>query len=1115
MKKLILTSLHLYIFTSFCAFAQTVVDINLMKRGAELSPRQYGVFFEEINHAGEGGLYAELIRNRSFENNARNPDYWWTKGNATQAISTDQPLNSVNPRNVKVVMKTANAGIRNEGWSGINVVKGQTYKLTFWMRSTSYGGNIKAILENGSGTSLGVTTIKNSDLSTNGTWKKVTAEITATGSEGLGWLALVGTQAGTVYYDMVSLFPPTYKDRENGCRKDLAEMLEAIHPKFLRFPGGCVVEGNGSVEVTNRVEWKKTIGPIEERSGHYNNNWGYPVTDGLGMLEYLQLAEDLGAEPMFVCNMGMGHGWEDANVDAYIQEAMDAIEFANGDETTEWGKKRIELGHPEPFNMTLLEVGNENYWFGPYSYRYNLFVQRISEKYPYIEFIGNCGWVGEWSLPWRAEFIDQHFYESPTWFLNSFEKYDSYDRSTPKIYVGEYAVTKNCGSYGNMNAALSEAAYMCGMENNSDHVKMASYAPIFMNETVGGSWHPDMIRFGADYSYGTPSYWVQEMMGSNMGRQNLSWSISGNEFDSERKVAMSTWGTTAKYDNVKITAGGKTLYENDFSTSDLTDWTQNGGTWAVKNGELCQTSTSLYGGLMILDSIDLPSSYTLELDATKTGGDEGFLIGFNVFGKQDYTWWNIGGFGNSKMLIEQSTGNYKTSASDDITESVQTGRTYHVKIVVNGTNVRCLLDGVEKYNVDISNPYSRKLFMTASIDEDEETVIMKVVNPFSEDRETDFCVSNGAWLSGEVEYIKSNYGTDENTTSNPRYIAPKTKTVLEAGDEPVKLFKYTMPAYSLSVFKMKYSMATVDPDANVPEPVMSYSFSTFGSDDSGKYPYTLKKDGKISEMKDGNYVFNSGDEGWMDLTKTMANDVCKLLTGDYSISLDLLIEDAATLNNFCWALGFCTGTTSYLGLVNSPGNSNWYYEIKKTDTTERVNGDCGLSIGQWNNLVFSQKDGIGTIYVNGYDMQTKAMTLQPSLFTRLLSATLAKSPFSADDLMSNTLFDNLRIYDQALSGGNAVYLTDEAQKMSTEIGVADGVEAVSQQVAGSREQVARSIYDLLGRRISGISGISGTSGASRISGAYGQSKISGASGQSKISGHPGLYITGGEKFFVR
>jgi hypothetical protein len=469
--------------------AQVTLDIDAGERGPEIGSGHYGLFFEEINHAGDGGLYAELIRNRSFEDNSATAEQWSTLGSATLEITTTDLLNDAQSQAARVTFTKSGDGIANAGFWGMDIVKGDTYRLTFWVRSTAnFDGTLTAALQKSDGSAdLGTASIA---VSVGTTWTKYTAQIVATGSATDGRFALRSNKAGTLCFDVVSLFPPTFKDRENGCRKDLAQLLQDIKPSFIRFPGGCYVEGQYSNGLENRFEWKKTVGGIETRPGHTNANWGYRVSDGFGFQEMLQLCEDLGAAPLFVVNIGLGHGWtQDYNdIGTYIQEALDAIEYANGDATTTYGAMRIANGHPDPFNLKFMEIGNENYnstgtadQSDHYAERYYQFYQAIKAKYPSMTLIGNVkAWGTDDPVWWNSypvEMVDEHYYRSPSWFISKYDKYDTYSRTSYKVYSGEYAVTSNYGTTGNLNAAIGEAVYMEGMENNSDVCRMASYAP--------------------------------------------------------------------------------------------------------------------------------------------------------------------------------------------------------------------------------------------------------------------------------------------------------------------------------------------------------------------------------------------------------------------------------------------------------------------------------------------------------------------------------------------------------------------------------------------------------------------------------------------------------------
>ena len=463
---------------ALAASPQVKLTIDAADRGPRIGDLHYGIFYEEINNAGDGGIYAELIRNRSFEDGSL--EYWSRKGDCTMAKLTDGLMNSAQGAALRLDLKSAGAGIYNTGYWGINCVEGDTYTLSFWIAAPDGGWNgqataVPADSQGNIGASAVIEAIKATDK-----WQKVMATMTATKTIADARFELTFGKAGTVYLDMVSLFPPTYKNRPNGCRRDLAEKLEAMKPAFVRFPGGCYIEGDGWVNDNRRFEWKETIGPVEERAGHYNYNWGYPCTDGMGFHEFLQLTEELGAEPLFVVNVGIGHGWytDYTQIDEYIQEALDAIEYCNGDVTTEWGARRAANGHPEPFNLRLIEIGNENYNFDDdrsdhYPERYKAFYDAIKARYPEVTLIGNVEAWGTDNPSWRnsfpCEIVDEHYYRSPSWFENCYNKYDSYDRSRPKVYVGEYAVTQEFGNRGHLRAALGEAVYMLGARHDPLH----------------------------------------------------------------------------------------------------------------------------------------------------------------------------------------------------------------------------------------------------------------------------------------------------------------------------------------------------------------------------------------------------------------------------------------------------------------------------------------------------------------------------------------------------------------------------------------------------------------------------------------------------------------------
>lgn len=795
--------------------AQPSLTFSTEKRGPVMSDLHYGLFYEEINHGGDGGLYAELIRNRSFEDNVANPDCWWGLGGMKMELVSTGLLNDVQGKALKLTVNEYDAGVRNEGFWGMNIVKDEEYTLTFWAKTDgSYSGKLWAELQDDVFVNLGRTEF---DVELTSEWQKFTVRIKATASNRKGWLAIKGLEPMVMYLDVVSLMPPTYKNRPNGCRRDLAEMLEALSPRFLRFPGGCYVEGTWQNNTTNRFEWKKTIGPIEERPGHMNVNWGYRVSDGFGFHEMLQFSEDLGAEPLFVCNVGLGHGWfqDYTRLNDYIQEALDAIEYANGDVTTKYGKLRAENGHPEPFNLRLLEIGNENYNFisgdngdqsDHYAERYAAFYRAIKAKYPDMILIGN---VESWATDdpsWRngnpVEIVDEHYYRSTEWFRNQYNKYDNYSRDGYKVYAGEYAVTSDFGSWGNLNAALGEAIYMAGMERNSDVCVMASYAPLLCNENHAYPWMPDMIRFNSYSAFGTPSYWVQKLMANNVGHQNITWEERGNTNRvRDTYVGLSSWGTSVVYDNFSIKdTDGNVVYSTQFaSPADYElNWNATGGTWTLSGGTLQQTNTAMYGNCNVCYNLT-GEDCVIELDAKKVSGAEGFLIAFSYNDPDNYVWWNIGGWNNTRHAIEQCIDGVKRSLAS-AEGSINTGQTYRLKIVKSGNQVYCYIDGVLCHKATLQD--SKKIYTTAALNKAEDELIVKLINPNASVQEAalnfkDFeCAGNVS-----LEVLKSASGNDENIMQN-QFVVKPVASEFAPQSEDGKGFVYAVPPYSLNILRI-------------------------------------------------------------------------------------------------------------------------------------------------------------------------------------------------------------------------------------------------------------------------------------------------------------------------
>ena len=797
------------------AEAQVVMNIDAQRRGPVTSPYQYGLFFEEINHAGDGGLYGELVKNRSFEEGLDGWDRASLAG-TTLTLLTSDLLNSAQKQALSITTTSATEermrGAKNTGYWGMKFEKDSTYTLSFWAKGSNdgYTGHMVAqLLKNDGRTVIGEARLEGTVATDQ--WNKLTATIKATDTDYSGQLQLLTSNNGRLDIDVVSLFPYTWKGRKNGLRPDLAQLLADTKPAFLRFPGGCYVEGEGSWNQT--FQWKKAIGPIEQRPGHMNQNWHYWSTDGLGFDEYLQLAEDIGAAPMFVVNVGLGHGYyipmED--LDTLVQNTLDAIEYANGDASTKYGAMRIANGHAAPYNLKFIEIGNENYNFNmsgnsdqsyQYPERYYMFYKAIKEKYPEVITIGNVEAWGTDNPTWRNEYpvelVDEHYYRTFAWMRDNYHKYDNYARHIG-VYVGEYAANSGSwGKYGNLNAALGEAIFMLGMEKNSDVVRMASFAPIFMHE-ADPTWNYDMIHFNSGNNFVTPSYHVQKMFGNNLGGQNLLWTESGNRVGAaqQHQIGVATWNTQASYDDVKVTTTAGVVLSDDFSQDN--GWTNDGGTWNTTGGVKQQTAggTNNDRGCRSINVTQFADNdYTLELRARKDSGAEGFLIIFDYQDENNYSWWNIGGWNNTQHAVEVCRNGSKSTAAS-AGGSVNNGQWYNLKVVVEGGTVTCYIDGQQIHQY--TQNYERSLYQSVQLSEDGTELILKVVNPNSQAQQLVLNAANMTLGSATVQRLTSANGTDENTMDEPANVAPAaTESVADAS-------RLDIPAYSLNIYRINVS----------------------------------------------------------------------------------------------------------------------------------------------------------------------------------------------------------------------------------------------------------------------------------------------------------------------
>lgn len=540
----------------FCAtaVAQKVITVKANEPKADIQPTMWGVFFEDINFGADGGLYAELVKNRSFE--FSKPLMGWTVQHkafkeGVVLVLNRKEENASNPRFVRVTANNiakGDLGLTNAGFRGMGIKTGLRYDFSIMYRQQSAAVKLHVELVDSLGKNIGSAVLSPAETGT--AWHKQQVSFTATETVPNAKLNIWFEGNGVIDLDMISLFPTdTWKGRPGGMRADMVQMLADMKPGFVRFPGGCIVEG---FDLSQRYQWKKTIGPLEERQlvmNRWNNEFAHrPAPDyfqtfGLGFFEYFQLCEDIGAEPLPILNCGMACQFNSSEVvqldelDPYVQDAIDLIEFANGDASSKWGKVRAGMGHPAPFNLKMLGVGNEN-WGPQYLERLKIFTKAIKEKYPDVKLVNSSGtdpdseryyYLNNELRKMNADIIDEHYYRPPSWFLSNAKRYDTFPRNASKIFAGEYAAHVESKVLGenrnNLQGAIAEAAFMTGLERNADVVNMASYAPLFAH-IDGWQWAPDLIWTNNLNIYGSPSYYVQKLYSLNKGTQVVPITIN-------------------------------------------------------------------------------------------------------------------------------------------------------------------------------------------------------------------------------------------------------------------------------------------------------------------------------------------------------------------------------------------------------------------------------------------------------------------------------------------------------------------------------------------------------------------------------------------------------------
>ncbi len=721
----------------------------------------YGLFFEDINHAADGGLYAELIQNRSFEYcEIDKEDYtpltaWDKSEGAKWEVISDRPLNKENLHYLHV---EAEAGdyIRNAGYNtGIFVEEGKRYDFSVFARADK-AVTVAISIQDLTGKVYALDRLSIDD--TQGEWKKYELTMKAVDTSYEGRLVITFEEAGVYEFDMVSLFPQdTFMGRKGGLRRDIAEALMEMKPKFMRFPGGCLTH-DGSLNDTDRnsmYRWRRTLGKVEERPT-WRNNWRYNQTLGLGYYEYFCFCEDIGAKPLPVLPGGFnphkGEGVAIENIGEWVQEALDLIEFANGAADTKWGSVRAEMGHPQPFNMEYLGIGNEEIGDGFFE-RYPYFHNAIREKYPEIKIINTAGpfAVGEgYDVGWESakkygsDLVDEHYYSSPEWFLANMHHYEDYDANGPKVFLGEYASWGN--TYYN---AIVEAAYMTHLER-SKAVALACYAPMLCNVDYV-NWKPDMLWFNNHEIMKTPNYYVQKLFMENQGTDAV-------RFEKENLDEV------IKLIDAKTLFGDIIIAGNDVEGKiwDMT-YMAAGGTKKISDIVICDNTEHT------VHRVEQDEEYTLEFKFKRSTGRKGLKIFFGVT-DTGRVQWEFGGWDNWDCNIMSLVNGRGSTISHRIfhVEDIE----YTLRLEVKGREIKTYVNGV-LYNDTVDRlPELEELYVTASTDEETGNTILKVVNLTGEAKEVQLVLEGEEKHLVFVNALRGHALTDENELGQPEKVSP-------------------------------------------------------------------------------------------------------------------------------------------------------------------------------------------------------------------------------------------------------------------------------------------------------------------------------------------------------
>lgn len=817
------------VLTGIGQAAPARLEIDLGHPGHAIPASFYGLMTEEINYSYDGGLFAELIRNRTFQDppagaNNRDPQppvgvvppHWSVVGAATAATNTTAPVNAALPVNLRLTLTGGAGGIANHGYWGVPVRPATQYTATFYARSPDgFGGPVTAALRTDAGDQTVASAVT---APITGTWQKYTVVFTTPATApttAAARFALSASGTGSIDFSFVSLFPPTYGDVPNGLRPDIMQLLAAMHPKFIRLPGGNYAEGS---RFADRFAWKTMIGPADERPGHMGC-WGYRSSDGFGLPEYLRWCQQLGAEPVLALFAGYVLNGDyvrpgSPEMALYTREALDEIEYVMGPADSEWGRRRAADGFTEPFDLKYVEIGNEDFFdrSGSYEGRFAEMAAAIRASYPQLKIIATTPVKRS-----QPDLVDDHIYASAATMQREFTRYDvgsghpeGRKADGVKVFMGEWA-TQGGSPTPNLMSALADAVFVMGLERNSDDVLMQCYAPLFANvnpadpaqgQPRGWQWNTNLIGYDALHAFGSPSYHVLALFGANRGDVVLPVALDvpavAPTVDPHPHglIGVGMYGTRSEYtDLVVLGTDGRKLTTGNL-VNEPARWQFPQGKWEVADGVLRPPGNAPQSWALAGDPAW--TDYTVTLRARKIDGNEGFILLWHSTDGDNYRWWNLGGWGNTVSRCEVSESGGREPYGPTVPFTVETGRWYDLRLEIKGHSARGFVDGkLVMEATDNQHQPTPAAFASASYDYDRGDVIVKMVNSAAAPLGVEIQLQGATQVGAGKAIVLTGEPSAVNSIAQPAHVAPHEEPLANAATT----FTRTLPPYSVTLLR--------------------------------------------------------------------------------------------------------------------------------------------------------------------------------------------------------------------------------------------------------------------------------------------------------------------------